>query len=123
MAAIPDVSAPIVNLASVFKTQEKLSLEIPKGTGAMVALNVSDGSLKWQRDLPQPAYGAATVSNDLVFTTTFEGKVIAISRDSGSVVWEKQLPAGTNATVVVMTLLPRERNKRKNTFIPYLCHR
>ena len=43
-----------------------------------------------------------TVSNDLVFTTTFEGKVIAISRDSGSVVWEKQLPAGTNATVVVV---------------------
>jgi len=71
------VYAPIVNIASVFKTQEKLSLDIPKGTGAMVALNVSDGSLKWQRDLPQPAYGAATVSNDLVFTTTFEGKVIA----------------------------------------------
>jgi outer membrane protein assembly factor BamB len=96
------VYAPIVNIPVVYKTQEKLSLEIPKGTGAMVALNVADGSLKWQRDLPQPAYGAATVSNDLVFTTTFEGKVIAINRDSGSIVWEKQLPAGTNATVAVV---------------------
>jgi mono/diheme cytochrome c family protein len=96
------VYAPIVNIASVFKTQEKLSLEIPKGTGAMVALNVSDGSLKWQHDLPQPAYGAATVSNDLVFTTTFEGKLIALDRDNGNVVWEKQMPAGTNANMAIV---------------------
>jgi len=96
------VYAPIVNLPVVFKTQEKLDLQIPKGKGAMVALNVGDGSVKWQRDLPQPAYGAATVSNDLIFTTTFDGKLIALNRDSGSVVWEKQLPAGTNATVAVV---------------------
>ncbi len=96
------VYAPVVNIPVVFKTQEKLDLQIPKGKGAMVALNVADGSLKWQRDLPQPAYGAATISNDLVFTTTFEGKVIALNRDSGSVVWEKQMPAGTNATVAIV---------------------
>src|SRR6266516_1914141 len=96
------VYAPVVNIPVVFKTQEKLDLQIPKGKGAMVALNVADGSLKWQRDLPQPAYGAVTISNDLVFTTTFEGKVIALNRDSGSVVWEKQMPAGTNATVAIV---------------------
>jgi outer membrane protein assembly factor BamB len=96
------VYAPIVNLPVVFHTQEKLDLQIPKGTGEMVALNVSDGSVKWKRDLAQPAYGAATISNDLVFTTTFEGKVIALNRDSGSVVWEKQMPAGTNATVAIV---------------------
>jgi outer membrane protein assembly factor BamB len=103
MALADDVVyAPIVNIASVFKTQEDLSLKITKGTGAMVALNVADGSVKWQRDLPQPAYGAATVSNDLVFTTTFDGKVIALNRDSGSVAWEKQMPAGTNANVAIV---------------------
>jgi outer membrane protein assembly factor BamB len=96
------VFAPIVNIAAVYKTQEDLSLQITKGTGAMVALNVGDGSVKWQRDLPQPAYGAATVSNDLVFTTTFDGKLIALNRDSGSVVWEKQMPAGTNANVAIV---------------------
>ena len=68
----------------------------------MVALNVGDGSLKRQRDLPQPAYGAATVSNDLVFTTTFDGKLIAVNRDSGSVFWEKQMSAGTNANVAIV---------------------
>jgi outer membrane protein assembly factor BamB len=96
------VYAPIVNLPTRFKNQETPELQIPQGTGEMVALNVSDGSVKWQRDLPQPAYGAATVSNDLVFTTTFEGKVIALDRDSGSVVWEEQLPAGTNATIAIV---------------------
>ena len=96
------VYAPIVNIPVLFKTQEDPSLEIAKGTGEMVALNVGDGSLKWKRDLAQPAYGAATISNDLVFTTTFEGKVIALDRDTGTVVWEKQLPAGTNATVAIV---------------------
>jgi outer membrane protein assembly factor BamB/cytochrome c553 len=96
------VYAAIVNIPSVFKTQEDFDLEITKGTGEMVALNVGDGSVKWQRDLPQPAYGAATVSNDLVFTTTFEGKAVALDRDTGSVVWEKQLPAGTNAPVAIV---------------------
>jgi mono/diheme cytochrome c family protein len=68
----------------------------------MVALNVSDGSVKWKRDFPQAAYGAATISNDLVFTTTFDGKLIALDRENGSVVWEKQMPAGTNATVAIV---------------------
>jgi mono/diheme cytochrome c family protein len=96
------VYAPIVNVPVLFKTQEDFTLELPKGTGEMVALNVGDGSVKWKRDLAQPAYGAATISNDLVFTTTFEGKVIALDRDTGSVVWEKQMPAGTNATVAIV---------------------
>ena len=103
MALADDVVyAPIVNIPIVFKTQTNFDLQIAKGTGEMVALNVSDGSVKWKHDLAQPAYGAATISNDLVFTTTFDGKVIALSRDSGDVVWEKQLPAGTNATVAIV---------------------
>ena len=96
------VYAPIVNIPTVFKTQEKYDLQIAKGTGEMVALNISDGSPKWKHDLAQPAYGAATVSNDLVFTTTFDGKLIALDRDDGSVVWEQQMPAGTNATLAIV---------------------
>ena len=96
------VYAPIVNIAAVYKTQENLSLDIQHGTGEMVALNVGDGSIKWQRNLPQPAYGGATVSNDLVFTTTFEGKVIALDRATGNVVSQKQLPAGTNANIAIV---------------------
>jgi mono/diheme cytochrome c family protein len=96
------VYAPIVNLPVRFKDQQTPELEIAKGSGEMEALNISDGSLKWRRNLPQPAYGAATVSNDLVFTTTFDGKVIALDREDGRVVWQKQMPAGTNATTAIV---------------------
>ena len=96
------VYAPIVNLPVRFKDQETPELQIAKGSGEIEALNIADGSVKWKRDLPQPAYGAATVSNDLVFTTTFDGKVIALDRDDGRVVWQKQMPAGTNATTAIV---------------------
>jgi len=96
------VYAPIVNIPTGFKTQNTPELQLTKGTGEMVALNVGDGSVKWKHDFATPAYGAATISNDLVFTTTFDGKVTALDRDTGEVVWEQQLPAGTNATVAIV---------------------
>jgi outer membrane protein assembly factor BamB len=46
--------------------------------------------------------GGATVSNDLVLTTTFTGELIALSRQDGSVVWTAQLPAGSNATLAIV---------------------
>jgi mono/diheme cytochrome c family protein len=96
------VYAPIVNVPVVFHTQTKPELQLTKGTGEMVALNVADGTLKWQATFAQPAYGAATVSNDLVFTTTFDGKLIALNKNTGEVVWETQMPAGTNAPVAIV---------------------
>jgi mono/diheme cytochrome c family protein len=96
------VYAPIVNVPVLFHTQTKFDLQLTKGTGEMVALNVADGSVKWQAKFAQPAYGAATVSNDLVFTTTFEGKLIALNKNTGEVVWQKQLPAGTNAPLAIV---------------------
>ena len=95
------VYAPIVNLPTTFKSQVEPVLDFKQGTGAMVALDVKTGAVKWQTTLPQPAYGAATVSNDLVFTTTFDGKLIALSRATGAIVWETQMSAGTNATVAI----------------------
>ena len=46
-------------------------------------------------------YGAATVVNDLVFTTTFDGTLHALDTTTGDEVWSTKLPAGTNATVAV----------------------
>jgi uncharacterized cupredoxin-like copper-binding protein len=55
----------------------------------------------WDRKLPKSPYGDATVTNDLVFTTTLDGKVIAFNRRTGATVWQKQLRAGTNSAVAV----------------------
>jgi alcohol dehydrogenase (cytochrome c) len=45
--------------------------------------------------------GAATVSNDLVFTTLYDGVLIALNRGTGEIVYRRQLPASTNSPIDV----------------------
>jgi glucose dehydrogenase len=71
------------------------------GTGNFEALSLSSGKVLWNVKLPSSPYGAATVTNDLVFTTTFDGKLIAFNRNTGKIVWQQQLSAGTNAPVAI----------------------
>jgi outer membrane protein assembly factor BamB len=73
-----------------------------QGKGEMVAIDIATGKLLWATQLPQLLFGGATVSNDLVFTTTFTGELTALSRQDGSVVWTAQLPAGSNATLAIV---------------------
>ena len=51
--------------------------------------------------MPAAPYGAMTVSNDVVFTTTFDGKLLAFDRSDGRQVWSYELPTATNATVAI----------------------
>ena len=48
------------------------------------------------RKFPSAVYGAATVSNDVVFTSTLSGKVYALSTRDGSTLWSAQAPSGVN---------------------------
>lgn len=95
------VYAPVVNLPTEIKAQNDFSLDFAGGSGEMVALDVATGEVKWQRDFDTPVYGAATVVNDLVFTTTFDGTLHALNAETGETVWSDKLPAGTNATLAV----------------------
>jgi outer membrane protein assembly factor BamB len=45
--------------------------------------------------------GAATVSNDLVFTTLYNGELVALNRTTGTIVYRHQLPTSTNAPIAV----------------------
>jgi outer membrane protein assembly factor BamB len=47
------------------------------------------------------ALGATTVSNDLVFTTLYNGVLIALDRSTGAIVYRHKLPAATNAPITV----------------------
>ncbi len=95
------VFAPVVDLPVHFESQERQRLDIAGGRGQMVALNVKDGSQKWVHRFSTPPYGAATVVNNLVFTTTFDGMLWALDIDTGHVIWSTRLQAGTNATVAI----------------------
>ncbi len=70
-------------------------------TGEIEALNLVTGAVEWDTRLPEMALGAATVSNDLVFSTLYGGELIALNRTTGAIVYRHQLPTSTNAPLVV----------------------
>ena len=98
------VYVPVDNLPETFATAAAPvgTSNFLQGKGEMEAIDIATGKLLWATQLPQLLFGGATVSNDLVWTTTFTGELIALSRQDGSVVWTAQLPAGSNATLAIV---------------------
>lgn len=93
---------PVNNLYSIYRAQAfPEQQDTMEGTGEMVALDVATGRIKWDRRLPHSPYGAASISDDLVFTTTYEGMVWALNTRTGAVAWRSRLPAGTIAPVAI----------------------
>jgi outer membrane protein assembly factor BamB len=74
---------------------------LDQSTGAMAAVEISTGKVLWETELHQPSFGAATVSDDLVFTTLYDGTIVGLSRQDGSIAWEESLPGGTNSPLVI----------------------
>jgi glucose dehydrogenase len=66
------------------------------GTGELVALDVPTGKPLWSKSFNSIAIGAATVVNDLVFTSTLDGMIYALDKRTGNEVWSYQAPGGIN---------------------------
>lgn len=83
------------------------SLNLPDGTasgpatGDVEALNLATGKVEWDTKVPTLPLGAATVSNDLVFTTLVTGELIALDRNTGQIVYRNPLPASTKAPIAI----------------------
>jgi alcohol dehydrogenase (cytochrome c) len=71
------------------------------GTGEIAALNLTTGKVQWDTKVPAMPLGAATVSNDLVFTTLYTGVLIALNRSTGAIVYEHKLPTSANAGIAI----------------------
>lgn len=95
------IFAPVVNVPTRFETQEKYELQLDKGTGQMVALDLTSGDIRWDHPFPTPTYGGATVANGLVWTTLFDGTLVALDVESGDEAWSTTMPAGSNSTVAI----------------------
>jgi outer membrane protein assembly factor BamB len=70
-------------------------------TGEVEALNLATGIVEWDRKVPQLPLGAATVSNDLVFTTLYSGVLIALDRRTGAIIYRRRLPTSTNSPIAI----------------------
>jgi alcohol dehydrogenase (cytochrome c) len=69
--------------------------------GEVEALNLATGKVEWATKVPEMPLGAATVSNDLVFTTLYDGVLIAFNRSTGTIVFRSQLPTSANAPIAI----------------------
>ena len=96
---------PVVDLCgwgSATARQELTSVEPSRGKGRLVALDAATGRALWVRRLPSPNFGCATVSNDVVFTSTFDGTVYALGVGDGQLLWRTRMRAGVNACPAVI---------------------
>jgi outer membrane protein assembly factor BamB len=69
--------------------------------GEMVAVNQDTGTVIWDTPLPSMLFGAATVTNDVVFTTTFKGYLYALDATTGAILFSTPMSALANAPVAV----------------------
>jgi len=70
-------------------------------TGEVEALSLATGKVEWDTKVPAMPLGAASVSNDLVFTTLYNGVLIALNRDTGAIAYHRQLPTSANSPIAV----------------------
>jgi outer membrane protein assembly factor BamB len=67
------------------------------GRGGLTAVDAATGNVAWQHKLPSMDFGAATVANDVVFTSTYAGTVYAFDTRTGKTLWTAKTPAGINS--------------------------
>ena len=91
------VYAPVVNLGSEATSQWSRTFDFQEGTGELVAIEANSGDIVWAYEFDSMVFGAATVVNDLVFTSTYDGVIYAFDKYNGTLEWSYESPAGINA--------------------------
>jgi outer membrane protein assembly factor BamB len=74
-----------------------LAFNFKTGTGGLTAVDAGTGKVLWQNKLPSEDFGAATVANDVVFTSTYDGTIYAFDTKTGKTLWTKKASAGINS--------------------------
>ncbi len=98
------VFAAVLNWPSTYtSTSLDLSggLDLTDATGDLVAIDVTNGQIKWQVSVPTGLLGAATVANDVVFTGGLDGVIRAYNTADGTPLWSVTGTAGINAPFAI----------------------
>jgi outer membrane protein assembly factor BamB len=78
-----------------------LAKDLNKAGGELVAVSQDTGKLEWDDKLPSSPYGAATVTNNVVFTTTYNGDLYAVNATTGAILLKRPMSAGSNSPVAI----------------------
>jgi len=99
-AAVNNLAVPL-SVKGLAESSGAFEASIPKATGEMIAVNQNTGKIEWDDKLPSSPYGAAAVTNNVVFTTTYAGELYAFNAATGAILFRTPLSAGTNAPVAI----------------------
>ena len=99
-AAVNNLAVPL-SVKGVTESTKAFEASIGKATGEMIAVNQETGKIEWDDQLPSTPYGAAAVTNNVVFTTTYNGNLYAFNATTGAILLKTPLSAGTNAPVTI----------------------
>jgi outer membrane protein assembly factor BamB len=99
-AAVNNLAVPM-SVKGVSESSQALIAAIGKATGEMVSLDQSTGKIEWDDQLPSSPYGAATVTNNVVFSTTYHGYLNAFNTATGAILLKRPMSAGSNAPVAI----------------------
>jgi alcohol dehydrogenase (cytochrome c) len=101
-AAVNDRPSPVCGTGTGCSISESADIEsVLKAPGEMVAVNQDTGQADWDTKLPSSPFGAANVTNNVVFTTTLDGDLYALNAATGAILRKITLPAGSNAPVAI----------------------
>jgi glucose dehydrogenase len=90
--------------------------------GQVVAVSARTGRVLWDTSIEGDPLGGATVVGDLVFTATFQGRIVALNRHTGAIVRTIDAPGGINgwpATTRDTIVWPVGMSKPKGTLVAY----
>jgi outer membrane protein assembly factor BamB len=66
-------------------------------SSGLAAVDPTSGAIRWKLRIAGVDSGAATVANDVVFTSTTDGTIYALSTRTGAaVLWRAKAPSGIN---------------------------
>ena len=99
-AAVNNLAVPL-SVKGLTESSKAFEASIPKATGEMIAVNQDTGKIEWDDKLPSSPYGAAAVSGNVVFTTTYSGHLYAFNAATGAILLNTPLSAGSNAPVTI----------------------
>jgi alcohol dehydrogenase (cytochrome c) len=100
-AAVNNLAVPLTAAHGVAESGQAFKAAIAKATGEMVAVDQDTGKVEWDDKLPSSPYGAATITNNVVFTTTYNGYLYAFNTATGAILLKKPLSALSNAPVTI----------------------
>jgi alcohol dehydrogenase (cytochrome c) len=92
-----------INLPLTATTMKSVNGDAAAGqeSGEIEALSLATGKVEWDTKVATLPLGATTVSNDLVFTTLYNGTLLALNRATGAIVYQHKLPTSTNSPIAI----------------------